>query len=114
MIYQHNMTSTENYEQLKATVESVQNDFEKFRDKHVKISASRARHALLDAKKLCDILRKQILEECKALPVHHHESPESPKPELKIEVQDEDNVVVEPVEIASPKKAKRKPKRVSK
>lgn len=65
------MTTQENYEQLKSTIDALQVDFEKFQNKKVKAAGQRARNHLLTAKKLCDTLRKQIMTEMKAIPTRH-------------------------------------------
>ena len=64
-------TTVENYEALKATIEALNTDFEKFQDKKVKAAGQRARNSLLNCKKLCDKLRKQILAEIKEIPIKH-------------------------------------------
>ena len=65
------MTTKENYETLKATIEALSVDFEKFDTKKVKAAGQRARNHLLTAKKLCDTLRKQIITEMRELPTRH-------------------------------------------
>ena len=61
----------ENYESLKSIIEALKIDYDKFNNKKVKIAGSRVRNNLLNCKKLCDILRNQILTEIKDLPVKH-------------------------------------------
>lgn len=61
----------ENYESLKSIIEALKIDYDKFNNKKVKIAGSRLRNNLLNCKKLCDILRNQILIEIKDLPVKH-------------------------------------------
>ena len=65
------MTSKENYEQLRATIDTIQSDFEKFEAKKIKAAGQRVRNHLLNAKKLCDVLRKQIIDETRGLPTKH-------------------------------------------
>ena len=65
------MTTKENYETLKSTIDALSVDFDKFEDKHVKAAGQRARNHLLTAKKLCDTLRKQIIGEMRGLPTKH-------------------------------------------
>ena len=61
----------ENYKKLKAIVSAIDVDFEKFQNKKVKASGNRVRNNLLNVKKLCDELRKQIQNEMKKLPTKH-------------------------------------------
>ena len=110
------MTSQENYETLKATIESLKTDFEKFENKKVKAAGQRTRNHLLSIKKLCDTLRKQIISEMRDLPTKHRiidnkevkeepEEVEKVKPEEVAEVKPEP----EPEEI-KPEKKKRQRK----
>lgn len=64
-------TMGENYETLKATTDAMTSDFEKFNAKKIKVAGQRVRSDLLNCKKLCDKLRKQILADIKALPIKH-------------------------------------------
>ena len=59
------------YETLKSSVIALNLDLERFKEKKVKISGARARSMLLDIKKLCDSLRKQLLTQIKELPVKY-------------------------------------------
>ena len=61
----------QNYDKLKSCIDALSQDFDKFQSKNVKASGQRVRANLLDCKKLCDILRKQILVEIKSIPVKH-------------------------------------------
>ena len=61
----------ENYKDLQALIECLNLDFDKFKEKKVKAAGQRARNNLLNTKKLCDKLRKQILEEIRTIPVKH-------------------------------------------
>jgi hypothetical protein len=61
----------ENYKDLQALIECLNIDMDKFQKKNVKAAGQRARNNLLNTKKLCDILRKQIITEIKEIPVKH-------------------------------------------
>jgi len=61
----------ENYKDLQALIECLNIDFDKFQKKKVKAAGQRARNSLLNCKKLCDTLRKQIIAEIKAIPIKH-------------------------------------------
>jgi hypothetical protein len=79
-------TSTENYKSLKAITEALDTDFTKFQGKKVKASGNRVRNNLLNIKKLCDVLRKQILADINEIPTKHRintgdKKPETPEPE---------------------------------
>ena len=70
-------TIDENYENLKAVITALTNDYEKFKRKKVKAAGQRVRASLLDTKKLCDTLRKQVKEEITTIPIKHRsKSPE--------------------------------------
>jgi len=79
------MTTKENYETLKATIEALSVDFEKFDSKKVKAAGQRTRNHLLTAKKLCDNLRKQIIAEMRELPTRHRISDTENKTESESE-----------------------------
>lgn len=64
-------TLVENYEALKATIEALKIDYEKFQDRKVKAAGGRVRNNLLNCKKLCDKIRKQVLVEIKEIPTKH-------------------------------------------
>jgi hypothetical protein len=61
----------ENYENLKAVITALTNDYEKFKQKKVKAAGQRVRASLLNTKKLCDTLRKQVKEEINSIPIKH-------------------------------------------
>ena len=61
----------ENYENLKAVITALTQDYEKFKTKKVKAAGQRVRASLLNTKKLCDIIRKQVMEEIRAIPIKH-------------------------------------------
>ena len=59
----------ENYKDLQALIECLNIDVDKFNEKKVKAAGQRARNNLLNCKKLCDKLRKQIMVDLKDIPV---------------------------------------------
>jgi hypothetical protein len=73
-------SSEENYKSLKAITEALDTDFTKFQGKKVKASGNRVRNNLLNIKKLCDVLRKQILVDIKEIPTKHRINTEDKKP----------------------------------
>lgn len=62
---------------IKNLVTVFEMDYNTFQQKHTKTSATRSRATLLKIKKLCDTLRKNILEEAKA-----HTASKKVKPEV--------------------------------
>lgn len=68
-----------NYEMLKSLVNAMETDYKKFTDKKVKVSGNRVRNNLLNIKKLCDEIRKDIIIEMDKLPVKHRIMLEKPK-----------------------------------
>ena len=64
-------TIDENYENLKAVITALTNDYDKFKEKKVKAAGQRVRASLLNTKKLCDTLRKQVKEEINSIPIKH-------------------------------------------
>lgn len=70
-------TIDENYENLKAVITALTQDYEKFKSKKVKAAGQRVRNGLLNTKKLCDQLRKQVKEEINSIPVKHRKSSSS-------------------------------------
>ena len=64
-------TIDENYSQLKCITEALNVDYEKFKCKKVKVAGARVRNNLLNCKKLCDVLRKQVLNDINKLPINH-------------------------------------------
>lgn len=59
------------YDTLKATVEALNLDYEKFNEKRVKVAGARVRNNLLNCRKLCDKLRKHVLADIRAIPTKH-------------------------------------------
>ena len=88
-----NPTIDENYDNLKAVITALTNDYEKFKQKKVKAAGQRVRASLLNTKKLCDTLRKQVKEEITAIPIKHRNKSsdeDEDKPEDKPEDKSED------------------------
>ena len=56
------------FSEIKALIGSAEFELKKFESKKIKSSGSKVRAALLDIKKLCDSLRKDIQAEIKAIP----------------------------------------------
>jgi len=81
----------ENYRDLQALIECLNIDFDKFKEKKVKAAGQRARNNLLNTKKICDKLRKQILDEIRSIPVKHRIS-SSDEEEVKEEIQEQEEV----------------------
>jgi len=112
-------TIKENHEALKATIEALNIDYEKFNEKKVKAAGARVRNNLLNCKKLCDKLRKQVLADIKAIPIKHRKSSDDEE-----ESKDYDNPppskddIPEPLELKreTPVKEKkvRKPRKANK
>src|SRR6056300_284138 len=82
-------TIDENYENLKAVITALTQDYEKFKAKKVKAAGQRVRASLLNTKKLCDIMRKQVIEDIRALPIKHRKSSDEDKSDSD-KVSDED------------------------
>lgn len=94
-------TIDENYENLKAVITALTNDYEKFKQKKVKAAGQRVRASLLNTKKLCDTLRKQVKEEITAIPIKHRNN--------RTSSESEEETKSEPTPETSPKvKPKRK------
>lgn len=118
-----NSTIDENYENLKAVITALTNDYEKFKQKKVKAAGQRVRASLLNTKKLCDTLRKQVKEEITAIPIkHRNKSSDEDKTsdedkmseEDKPEEKKEPNGVEEKKEKPKRKRKANKPKVINK
>ena len=59
------------YKQIKATVDAMGSDFDKFENKRVKAAGQRVRNNLLTCKKLSTDLRKVLITEIQGIPVKH-------------------------------------------
>ena len=79
-------STNENYELLKSCSKALCQDYEKFNNKKIKAAGQRTRNNLLNMKKLCDQLRKQILTEMQEIPI------KSRIPKEKSEVKSENEV----------------------
>ncbi len=100
-------TIDENYENLKALITSLNQDYEKFREKKVKASGQRVRASLLNIKKLCDVLRKDVIKDIKEIPIKSRKKKEEKKDDTVETVRDEPKVE-ETVEKKSNKKSNKK------
>ena len=102
-------TMEENYKDLQALIECLNIDFDKFREKNVKAAGQRARNNLLNTKKVCDKLRKQILAQIKTIPVKHRISDDE---DIKSEdIKSEDNKSDEVIEIVDTEGKPKKPRK---
>ena len=63
------MTSAEEYDTLRSSINALSVDFKKFNEKKVKIAGSRIRSKLLDIKKITDSLRVTVLADIKKIPI---------------------------------------------
>jgi len=97
-------TIDDNYNNLKAVIMSLTQDYEKFKTKKVKVAGARVRNNLLNCKKICDTMRKQVLEQIKELPIKHRQS-KSSDDETETPVVEPETPVVEEL---PPTKIKRK------
>ena len=57
------------YETLRSTIEALTMDYTKFKEQKIKACGLRVRNNLLNCKKLCDKIRKDVLLDMKAVPV---------------------------------------------
>jgi hypothetical protein len=107
------MTDTsidENYENLKAVITALTQDYEKFKDKKVKAAGQRVRNGLLNTKKLCDELRKQVKAEINSIPIKHRKSSSSESDQNDGEIEEEHK----DKDIKVKEKRKRKDKQIDK
>jgi len=82
----YNMSTTaQNYEKIKSTINAMDTDYTKFTEKKIKASGNRLRNNLLNIKKLCDELRKQVLTEMEQIPT----KPRKAKHQTQREEQEE-------------------------
>jgi hypothetical protein len=108
-----------NYNSLKALVEALETDYTKFNTRKIKVCGNRVRNNLLNIKKLCDSLRKEIQEELNSLPTKHRIKNIKVEDEVKNveEVKEVEEEFPEPLELvrqnaeAKPKKPKTKRKK---
>ena len=104
----------ENYTLLRGMCDAMEADLEKLQDGKVKASGARSRQSLLACKKLCDTMRKQVLEEVKAIPVKSRAKAVAPvDPDATKSASEEamEEVVEEVVEAPKKKRAPRKKKK---
>lgn len=101
----------ENYKSLQATIECLNLDFDKFNQKKVKAAGQRVRNNLLNIKKLCDKIRKQILEDIRELPVRHRTSDSETKEGEESPVEEKEGETKEG-ETKEEKEVKEEPKKV--
>ena len=103
----------ENYENLKAVITALTQDYEKFKAKKVKAAGQRVRASLLNTKKLCDIMRKQVIEDIRAIPVKHRKSSDEDKSDSdKASDEEIKPMDVEVVIEEKPKRRRRKANKV--
>jgi hypothetical protein len=104
------LTLNDNFERIKGLTNTLAIDFVKL-DKKVKCSGARVRQTLLDIKKLCDLMRRQVLSQVKEIPIKHRVKKTKEDIELKTSITEEP-VVVEMVqpepELVEKPKRKRK------
>ena len=74
----------ENYEGLKAMIRACDADYEKFKTKKVKVSANRVRANMLNCKKMCDVIRSQLLEQLRQCPTKQRGARALPEPEQTV------------------------------
>jgi len=98
----------DNYKDLQALIECLNLDFDKFKEKKVKAAGQRVRNNLLNTKKLCDKIRKQILEQIRDIPVRHRTSDSEESP---VEEKDEESPVEEKEEKEEKVEKEDKPKK---
>jgi hypothetical protein len=109
-------TMEDNHKALQAIIEALNQDFTKFHAKKVKAAGARVRNNLLNCKKLCDKLRKQIQTEVRSLPVRHRiasdikNDDEKSSDEEVEKSSDEEKKEVEEVEKPKRKRRANKPK----
>ena len=97
---------SDNYDELKCLIDALYLDFDKFRNKKVKASGQRARNILLNCKKLCDVMRKEILNDLKNMPIKQRKAKEEAKEEEAKEEEVEEKPKKKRVRRANKKKVK--------
>jgi hypothetical protein len=104
------LTLNDNFERIKGLTNTLAIDFIKL-DKKVKCSGARVRQTLLDIKKLCDLMRRQVLSQVKEIPIKHRVKKTKEDIELKTSITDEPVVVEmvqpEPELLEKPKRKRR-------
>jgi hypothetical protein len=100
-------------------VSAMESELQKFHDRQVKVSGKRVRAQCLEVKKLCDLLRKEILAATMLIEPQLHKAPKKhylrkEKP-VETPVEAPDTTSVTPVPVETPEEAPVvKPKRVRK
>ena len=91
---------------INALLETSSIELKKLEEKQIKTSGAKIRANLLTIKKLCDTMRKEVLEKVKSIPTKNR----SKKVEEPVEEPEEEPVEEPEVEKPKPKKRGRKPK----
>jgi hypothetical protein len=68
---EENVPTSVLYKKLQSCVENMGVDLQKFREKKVKAAGQRVRNNLLNAKKMCDGIRKSMMSEMRDIPTKH-------------------------------------------
>lgn len=105
---------TNHHEELKKIHEVIAINYEKFHTKGVKTAGTRLRNSLMDSRKLVDLMRKDVLEKSKEMPVKKR-TDKKPLPEQAAEPLKVEEPLPEPLpeQAAEPVVAKpEKPKKV--
>ena len=106
-------TIDENYENLKALITSLNQDYEKFTQKKVKASGQRVRASLLNIKKLCDVLRKDVIKDIKEIPIKSRKKTDNVVEETSEgQVQDEEKSNKKKTTYAPKRKINKKEKNI--
>ena len=87
ILYKMSLENT--YNSLKSNISAIEMDLKRFNNKKVKASGNRVRNNLLNIKKLCDELRKQILDETLKIPVRKRRKKVEVLETIKEEVNEE-------------------------
>jgi hypothetical protein len=91
-------TMDENYENLKCLITALTQDYEKFNERKIKAAGQRVRNGLLNIKKLCDELRKQVKSEIVSIPIKHRTKSGTAKPPAKPPAETTTDVGAKPEE----------------
>ena len=96
---------------INALLETSSIELKKLEEKQIKTSGAKIRANLLTIKKLCDTMRKEVLEKVKAIPTKNRRTTTPPNTPEQVEEKKEENKQEETeVEKPKPKKRGRKPK----
>jgi hypothetical protein len=91
----------ENYENLKCLITALTQDYEKFNERKIKAAGQRVRNGLLNIKKLCDELRKQVKAEIVSIPVKHRTKSGTVKSPAKPPAETTTNVGAKPTNVGA-------------